>query len=133
MPAVVGMATRGGSGRSTRRSPFILARLRPGYTTQAPVALAQSMEEPPPKATSAWQPPSRYSSVASATFCTVGLGWVPSYTWQAMPRSVRAFSRVAVAPDVRRKESVTKSTDVMPSPTNSSAQSEMAGRIRGLR
>ena len=51
VPAVVGTANSGGSFLSTRRVPPIFATLWRGFTTRAPAAFAQSIEEPPPNAT----------------------------------------------------------------------------------
>ena len=48
--AVVGIATIGGSFRQTLSRPFICSNVFLGYAIQAPVAFAQSIEEPPPKA-----------------------------------------------------------------------------------
>ena len=50
-PAVVGTAKNGGSFLRTRRVPPICAILWRGLTTRAPAAFAQSITEPPPKAT----------------------------------------------------------------------------------
>ena len=59
VPAVVGTAIRQGGLRCTRRRPPIELTLFFGCATRAPTALAQSMAEPPPKPTMAWQPWSR--------------------------------------------------------------------------
>ena len=59
VPAVVGTAMRRGRRRWTFRRPRIWGTLCRGFATRAPAALAQSMEEPPPKAMMAWAPCSR--------------------------------------------------------------------------
>ena len=52
VPAVVGMAISGGILRHTRSSPLSLPSGLRGKAMRAPVALAQSIDEPPPKAIS---------------------------------------------------------------------------------
>ena len=59
VPAVVGMAIRGTMGFRTRRIPCSCATVRLGWAIFAQMALAQSMGEPPPKATTALHPLSR--------------------------------------------------------------------------
>ena len=49
VPAVVGTAIRRGRRLWTFKIPFIFAKLCRGFATRAPTALAQSMEDPPPK------------------------------------------------------------------------------------
>ena len=78
VPAVVGIATRGGSFFQTLSKPFICSRVFFGYAIHAPVAFAQSIEEPPPKAIIPWQLFSIYNCFASFTFFTVGFGFVLS-------------------------------------------------------
>ena len=48
VPAVVGIAISGGSLCHTLRIPFILERSRFGLTALAPIALAESIADPPP-------------------------------------------------------------------------------------
>ena len=67
-----------------------------GRAMRAPAALAQSMEEPPPKAMMAPQPSSRYIRRAASTLATVGLATVPSKMLTPMPAPARAFSSGSV-------------------------------------
>ena len=78
VPAVVGMAISRGSLCQIFRMPAIFPKGFLGRASRAPTALAQSMGEPPPKATRQSQPLSRYSFSASSTILVVGLGRVPS-------------------------------------------------------
>ena len=59
VPAVVGTAISSGRRRITCSRPSMRFSAFLGRTMRAPSALAQSMEEPPPKAISPWQPCSR--------------------------------------------------------------------------
>lgn len=55
VPAVVGMATSGGIGLYTFSNPFNLDNGLLGKAARAPMALAQSMLDPPPRAMMAEQ------------------------------------------------------------------------------
>ena len=71
--AVVSTAMSRGNFLQMRSNPFILWIGLLGFTIQAPVTLAQSMAEPPPKAMIAFVPLSRYSVLASSILVMVGL------------------------------------------------------------
>ncbi len=60
-PAVVGMATKVGIGRQIFSKPCNWDTAFPGRTALAAMPLAQSIREPPPRATMALQPLSRYT------------------------------------------------------------------------
>ena len=85
VPAVVGTAINSGSRWCTRSRPPSFTGFTPGRTSMAPAALAQSMAEPPPRATMAPQPCCRYTPAASVAFCTVGLARVSLYTASCTP------------------------------------------------
>lgn len=72
VPAVVSTAMSRGNFLQMRSNPFILWIGLLGFTIQAPVTLAQSMAEPPPKAMIAFVPLSRYSVLASSILVMVG-------------------------------------------------------------
>ena len=110
VPAVVGTAKSGGSGRITFKMPFILISGVLGRAMQAPTALAQSIEEPPPKPIRAWQLFSLYKCRASSTLSVVGLATVPSYTVQKILFCSISCSRWLVSPRLRIPLSVTRRT-----------------------
>ena len=72
VPAVVGMAMRGSA--SVMARPFRSAMPEQPMATAAAVLLAQSMAEPPPRATMAFAPASRAIFAQASTFSQVGLG-----------------------------------------------------------
>lgn len=78
VPAVVGMATRYGILQSTLSVPRISVIGVNLLAIRIPTPLAQSIAEPPPKASSALQPHLRYKSVASLMLLIVGFGMVLS-------------------------------------------------------
>ena len=74
----------------------------------ARMALAASMVEPPPTATTAWAPQARKASTPAATTSTGGSGTTPSntLTWQR----VRKEATRPATPSWLMKRSVTMST-----------------------
>src|SRR5690625_918893 len=79
VPAVVGMAIKGGILFRTFRTPFKSGIDFLDLTTLAPTTFAQSIGDPPPTAMIPTQAFDSYMITASSTFVIVGLGTVLSY------------------------------------------------------
>ena len=77
VPAVVGMANSGSAGSLHLFAPLQSSAVQPLALASA-TTLAQSMEEPPPKASTASQACSLSIMMPSFTTCAVGSGSTPS-------------------------------------------------------
>ena len=94
----------------TLKSPCSCSTVLPFLTAVAPIPLAQSIGEPPPNATIAWQLFSRKSCSPSRTFISVGFGWTPSYTVYLTPALSISSNMLSSMPSPRSPLSVTTST-----------------------
>ena len=76
-----------------------------GFSLMTPMALAVSMEEPPPMATMQSAPDSLMALTPSWTFWMVGLGLISEYRSQATPASSRRSVTLEVTPNFTRSGS----------------------------
>lgn len=113
VPAVVGTATV--------KVAWFLVRATPsrettsensGFSAMTPMALAVSMEEPPPTATMASAPEASKAATPAWTFSTVGLGFTSEKSSQGMPAPSSTSHTLAAMPALTRPGSVhTKTLD----------------------
>mmetsp|Transcript_72304 Transcript_72304/g.172674 ORF Transcript_72304/g.172674 Transcript_72304/m.172674 type:complete len:216 (+) Transcript_72304:1029-1676(+) len=127
VPAVVGIATMGGSLRPvtpyqvTWSMPSMSSRSLSGLAMSAPIALAQSMGEPPPREMRLSQPDSLKSFVPSRTSCLDGFGCTWSKTVYRIPAASSPSVQSFAHPRRTRSASVTSKGLLTPSCRSTSA------------